>query len=88
MASYFNLTLDTTAPSGLTLQINDGALYATSTAVKLTIGVSDEQTTGYQMKIWGIDGVAEMCIRDRSWTVGRRAIEHSGGQAESDCGRY
>ena len=42
MASYFNLTLDTTAPSGLTLQINDGALYATSTAVKLTIGVSDE----------------------------------------------
>lgn len=30
MASYFNLTLDTTAPSGLTLSINDGALYATS----------------------------------------------------------
>lgn len=59
MASYFNLTLDTTAPSGLTLQINDGALYATSTAVKLTIAVEDEATTGYQMKIWGIDGVAE-----------------------------
>ena len=57
MASYFNLTLDTTAPSGLTLQINDGALYATSTAVTLKIAVSDEQTTGYQMKIWGIDGV-------------------------------
>lgn len=59
MASYFNLTLDTTAPSGLTLQINDGALYATSTAVTLKISVSDEQTTGYQMKIWGIDGVAD-----------------------------
>lgn len=59
MASYFNLTLDTTAPSGLTLAINDGALYATSTAVKLTISVTDEQTTGYQMKIWGIDGVAD-----------------------------
>ena len=29
MASYFNLTLDTLAPSGLTLSINDGALYAT-----------------------------------------------------------
>lgn len=57
MASYFNLTLDTTAPSGLTLQINDGALYATSTAVTLKISVSDEQTTGYQMKIWGIAGV-------------------------------
>lgn len=59
MASYFNLTLDTTAPSGLTLSINDGALYATSTAVKLTIGLSDEVTTGYQMKIWGVDGVDE-----------------------------
>ena len=59
MASYFNLTLDTTAPSGLTLQINDGALYATSTAVKLTIAVEDESTTGYQMKIWGIDRVAD-----------------------------
>lgn len=59
MASYFNITLDTTAPSGLTLSINDGALYATSTAVKLTIGLSDEVTTGYQMKIWGIDGVDE-----------------------------
>lgn len=59
MASYFNLTLDTTAPSGLTLSINDGALYATSTAVKLTIGLSDEVTTSYQMKIWGIDGVDE-----------------------------
>ena len=59
MASYFNLTLDTLAPSGLTLAINDGALYATSTAVKLTIAVEDESTTGYQMKIWGIDSVAD-----------------------------
>lgn len=65
MASYFNLTLDTTAPSGLTLSINDGALYATSTAVKLTIGLSDEVTTGYQMKIWGIDGVDEEALA--SW---------------------
>lgn len=59
MASYFNLTLDTTAPAGLTLSINDGALYATSTAVTLTIGVTDSVTTGYQMKIWGIDGVED-----------------------------
>lgn len=65
MASYFNLTLDTTAPSGLTLSINDGALYATSTAVKLTVGLSDEVTTGYQMKIWGIDGVDEEALA--SW---------------------
>ena len=59
MASYFNLTLDTTAPSGLTLSINDGAMYATKGAVKLTIGLADEATTGYQMKIWGIEGVAD-----------------------------
>lgn len=60
MASYFNLTLDTTAPTGVTLQINSGALYATSRPVTLTIGVSDEQTTGYQMKVWGdIDGASE-----------------------------
>ena len=59
MASYFNLTLDTLAPEGLTLAINDGALYTTTTTVKLTVGLTDEATTGYQMKIWGIDGVAE-----------------------------
>lgn len=57
MASYFNLTLDTLAPAGLTLSINDGALYATSTAVTLTIGLTDSPSTGYQMKIWGIQGV-------------------------------
>lgn len=59
MASYFNLTLDTLAPEGLTLAINDGALYTTSVTVKLTVGLTDEATSGYQMKIWGIDGVAE-----------------------------
>lgn len=59
MASYFNLNLDTTAPSGLTLAINDGALYATSTAVNLTIGLGDSSTAGYQMKIWGVQGAAD-----------------------------
>ena len=59
MASFFNLTLDTTAPSGLTLSINNNAMYTTSTAVQLTIGLTDEPTTGYQMKIWGTDGVAD-----------------------------
>lgn len=59
MASYFNLTLDTLAPAGLTLSINDNALYTTSRTVALTIGIGDEAATGYQMKIWGIDGVAE-----------------------------
>ena len=58
MASYFNLTLDTLAPSGITLSINEGAQYTTSTTVQLTIGCSDSDKTGYQMKIWGINGVA------------------------------
>lgn len=58
MASYFILTLDTTAPSGLTLAINGGAAATSSRAVTLTIGVTDADTTGYQMLIWGIDGVA------------------------------
>lgn len=56
MASYFNLTLDTLAPSGLSLLINNGAQYTTTTAVTLKIEVGDTATTGYQMKIWGIDG--------------------------------
>ena len=33
MASYFNLTLDTTAPGGVTLSINSGATYCTGAAV-------------------------------------------------------
>lgn len=57
MASYFNLTLDTLAPSGLKLVINDGAQYAPSREVTLDISVSDGQTGSYQMKIWGIEGV-------------------------------
>lgn len=58
MASFFNLTLDTTAPAGLTLKLNNGAAYATSTAVTATIGLTDTETTGYQMKIWGVAGAA------------------------------
>jgi len=54
MASFFNLILDTTAPAGVSLKINAGAAYTSSTTVALTIGTSDATTTGYQMKIWGI----------------------------------
>lgn len=57
MTSYFNLILDTLAPSGLVLQINGGAQYTTSQEVTLAISVDDADTTGYQMKIWGINGV-------------------------------
>lgn len=56
MASYFNLTLDTLAPSGVSITINEGAQYTTTAEVQLTIGCSDGNTTGYQMKIWGISG--------------------------------
>lgn len=58
MANYFNLVLDTTAPSGLSLSINGGSEYTTTQTVTLAIATSDESTTGYQMKIWGIDGVS------------------------------
>ena len=53
MASFFNLILDTLAPSGLTLLLNNGATYATSSTVTASIAVEDATTTGYQMKIWG-----------------------------------
>ena len=57
MASFFNLILDTLAPSGVTLSINNKAQYTTTQEVTLNIATSDSDTTGYQMKIWGIDGV-------------------------------
>lgn len=65
MASYFNLTLDTLAPAGLTMAINDDAVYAAEPTVELGISVTDEDTTGYQMKIWGIEGAETE--EDASW---------------------
>ena len=65
MASYFNLTLDTAAPSQVALSINDGALYASSTAVTLNITLGDEDPTGYQMKIWGVATAKEEA--EASW---------------------
>lgn len=59
MASYFNLTLDTLAPQGLTIKLNNGSQYTTSKAVQLAINVTDESAEGYQMKVWGIDGIAK-----------------------------
>lgn len=53
MASFFNLVLDTLAPAGITLSINNGAEYTTKNAITLTIGCSDSETSGYQMKVWG-----------------------------------
>lgn len=58
MASYFNLVLDTLAPQGLTVKLNNGSQYTTSKIVTLSISVSDTSTSGYQMKVWGIDGAS------------------------------
>lgn len=65
MANYFNLTLDTTAPSGVSISINSGAEYTTSASVSLAIACSDTDKTGYQMKIWGISGKATE--NDATW---------------------
>ena len=59
MASFFNLILDTTAPAGVTLALNDDARYTTKASITAKIGCEDAETTGYQMKIWGgVDGAA------------------------------
>lgn len=55
MASYFNLTLDTLAPSITSFTINDGAAVTTSRSVTLKITATGDPAS---MKIWGIDGVA------------------------------
>lgn len=59
MASFFNLTLDTLAPSGLVVKLNDDALYTTSPGVTLKLTLTDADTSGYQMKIWGVSGAAD-----------------------------
>lgn len=58
MASYFNLTLDTTGPQGVAVEINNGAAKTNTQLVTLAITLIDSSTTGYQMKIWGINGVS------------------------------
>lgn len=65
MASFFNLTLDTLAPTGLTVSLNDSAEYTTSATVTLSVEVEDSPTTGYQMKIWGINSAENE--EDASW---------------------
>jgi len=53
MASYFTLTLDTTAPASPIISLEDGATYASQQLITATISTGDGATTGYQMKIWG-----------------------------------
>lgn len=54
MASYFQLTLDTLAPTISAFSINSGAAVTTSTTVTLSITSADAAS----MKIWGINGVS------------------------------
>ena len=65
MASFVNLTLDTLAPTGLAVSLNDSAEYTTSATVTLSVEVEDSPTTGYQMKIWGINSAESE--EDASW---------------------
>lgn len=51
MASHVTITLDTTAPSGHSVSIDGGALYATTRDVELTLFSPDADTT--QVKIYG-----------------------------------
>lgn len=67
MASYFNLTLDTTAPSITSMTLNNDDIYTSAQAVTLAVTVNDAETTGYQMKIWGVDGVADE--GDATWAT-------------------
>lgn len=67
MASYFNIILDTLGPSGVNVKINGDAIYTSSLDVTLTITVADEDTTGYQMKIWGLGINGPSNADDAEW---------------------
>ena len=59
MASYFNITLDTLAPSGNTFSINNADVFTNTSAVTAYFTTADASTTGYQIKIWGAVDTAE-----------------------------
>lgn len=65
MASYFNLTLDTTGPANPSITIDGGAQLTTEPLVMCAISTGDSVTTGYQMKIWGdVDKTIDSDIQD------------------------
>lgn len=53
MVNYFELILDTTAPSNPMISLEGGSQFATNTLITASISTSDSSTFGYQMKIWG-----------------------------------
>ena len=75
MASYFNLTLDTLAPTISVFQINSGASITTSTTVTLTITSNDAAS----MKIWGINGVANESAATWETYAGTKTVTLTSG---------
>lgn len=53
MSNFFTLILDTTAPSNISISLEGGSQYAAQQLINATIGTTDSDATGYQMKIWG-----------------------------------
>lgn len=53
MASYFNITLDTLAPSGATFLLNGNDAFTADQFVDAEFSTVDASTVGYEIKIWG-----------------------------------
>lgn len=65
MASYFNLTLDTTGPQSPSISLESGATYATQQVITASISCADGNTTGYQIKMWGnVDTTYDANVQD------------------------
>lgn len=75
MASYFNLTLDTLAPTISAFTINSGASVTTSRNVTLNITCADAAS----MKIWGIDGVASEAAASWETFSGTKSVQLTSG---------
>ena len=49
----------------MTIKLNNGSQYTTNKTVQLAVNVTDESADGYQMKVWGINGVVNES--DATW---------------------
>lgn len=60
MPASFILTLDTTGPQDVAVEINAGDAATGDPAVDVAVTTSDADTAGYQVKLWGdVDGVPD-----------------------------
>jgi hypothetical protein len=53
MASYVTITLDTTAPGGVVIDLASGADFTAVRDIVAALTTTDGTTTGYTMKLWG-----------------------------------